>query len=266
MKKFNLLLDWFADKGSVLISLSGGVDSGLVALAAFLKLKDSALAVTADYKTLANEELNSARKITSEIGIKHIIINYNELENQDFVRNDMNRCFYCRFELGDKLLKVAKKYQIKTIVDGTNIDDLGDYRPGIKALRKKNIQSPLVETGFKKKDIRFYAKKMGLSIHDKPSNSCLASRIPWGTRVTAEKLARIEMGELLVRQAINVKQVRVRDLNGMAKIEIDSESLKKISNKINFSKLQKNLKLIGFSSAVIDPEGYRPGKINVMAD
>ena len=266
MNKFDQLVNWFDGKDSVLVSLSGGVDSGLVAYAAFKKLANSALAVTADYQTLAKEELETAKKIAKEIGIKHFIINYNELENENFTKNDKNRCFHCRIELGEHLQKMAKNYQIKTIVDGTNIDDLGEYRPGIMALRKNNVQSPLVETEFTKKEVRQFAKEIGLSVHSRPSNSCLASRIPWGTRVTAERLARIEIGELMVKQTIPAKQVRVRDLNGLAKIELDPQSLQKLPKGFNISKLEQNLKLIGFSSVVIDPEGYAPGKINVMVD
>ena len=218
MKKYQDLLNWFSDKKSVLISLSGGVDSALVAYAAFEKIGSRAVAVTADYKTLAQDELDSAKKITDEIGIRHILISYDELQNENFVRNDKNRCFYCRDELSEKLLAISKKLGSDVIVDGTHVDDLGDYRPGIDALHKNGIKSPLVETNFTKQEIRKQTKTLGLTVYDRPSNSCLASRIPWGQRVTAEKLARVEMGELMIKQSVGVKQVRVRDLDGVAKI------------------------------------------------
>ena len=164
------LLNWFDDKNSVLVALSGGVDSALVAYSAYAKLGKLAIAVTADYKTLAQEELEYAKKISSEIGIKHVVIEYNELDNKSFVKNDNNRCFYCRSELSQHLLQVAKEFESDMIVDGTNIDDLGDYRPGVLALRKNGIRSPLAEAGFSKKMVREAAKMVGLSVYDKPSN------------------------------------------------------------------------------------------------
>ena len=151
------------------------------------------------------------------------------------------------------------------IVDGTNLDDLGDYRPGIEALKKNGIRSPLVETKFSKSQIRESAKLIGLSVFDKPSNSCLASRIPWGQRVTAEKLIRIEYGENIVKQLTNVKQVRVRDIDGSAKIEVEKDMLSKF-DKVILKQITEKLKMIGFTSVEVDPEGYKPGKINVIAD
>ena len=265
MEKLDHLINWFEGKQRVMIALSGGVDSALVAYAAFQKLKDSAIAVTADYKTLSQEELQTSKQICSEIGIQQIFLNYNELENEKFTQNDSNRCSYCRTELGSHLTNLAKENDVKIIVDGTNIDDLGEYRPGIEALKKYGIQSPLVETSFSKLDVRFVAKSVGLSIYDKPSNSCLASRIPWGQRVTAEKLTRIEMGEIIVKQLTNLNHVRVRDIDGCAKIEVDKQQIPVISNE-NLIQIQEKLQMIGFKEAKIDPEGYVPGKINVIAD
>ena len=266
MSKINQLINWFEDKKKVLIALSGGVDSALVAYAAFQRLGDKAIAVTADYKTLSKDELDSAQKICSEIGIEQIIINYSELENENFVINDSKRCFYCRDELADHLIRLGEKIDTTTIVDGTQLDDLGDYRPGIDALRSNGILSPLVEIGFTKDEIRNEAKKIGLSVFDRPSNSCLASRIPWGQRVTAERLTRIEVGESIVKQVLDVNQVRVRDLDGVAKIEVEKNQLYKLSDKIKLNEINSRLEQIGFKSVLIDPEGYKSGKINVLAD
>jgi len=260
------LLNWFDDKNSVLVALSGGVDSALVACAAYARLGKSAIAVTADYKTLAQEELEYAKKISSEIGIKHIVIEYNELANKSFVKNDNNRCFYCRSELSEHLLEIAKEFESDMIVDGTNIDDLGDYRPGVLALRENGIRSPLAEAGFSKKMVRETAKSIGLSVYDKPSNSCLASRIPWGQSVTAERLARIEIGEKIIKQLTGAKQVRVRDMNGIAKIEVGIDELYLLENNTVLQKIKDQLKLISFDDVSIDPEGYRPGKINVITN
>lgn len=209
--------------------------------------------------------MESAKKICQEIGIAHLIISYDELQNPDFVKNDQNRCFHCRSELADHLIRLVREKNIEIIVDGTNLDDLGDYRPGIVALQNNGIRSPLVESGLTKKAVRDTAKSVGLSVYDRPSNSCLASRIPWGQRVTAERLARIEMGEIFVKQAVGARQVRVRDISGAAKIEIGIDELHLLQN-TNLEELTFKLKSIGFESVSIDETGYRPGKINVIAD
>ena len=158
------LLNWFDDKDKVLVSLSGGVDSALVAYAANKKLGKNAIAVTADYKTLSFEELDSAKSVAHEIGITHRIIEYSELENENFVKNDNKRCFYCRDELSTELIKLSDSLGINTIVDGTQSDDMGDYRPGIDALHRNGIRSPLLEVKFTKENVRKTAKNVGLSI------------------------------------------------------------------------------------------------------
>jgi len=264
MTDLNKLLKWFTDKDSVLVSLSGGVDSALVAYAAKKKLNKNAIAVTADYKTLSSDELDSAKIIAQEIGITHKIIEYSELDNENFVRNDERRCFYCRDELSDKLIETANSLGINTIVDGTQSDDIGDYRPGIDALHGHGIQSPLLETYFTKEMVRQTAKSVGLSIYDKPSNSCLASRIPWGERVTAEKLARIEMGEKIIKQKTGIRQVRVRDIDGIARIEVEPEKLHLLNDIVTKNEIFSKFKMIGFSDVEIDPDGYKSGKLNLI--
>jgi uncharacterized protein len=265
MNKLDDLVDWFVNKNNVMIALSGGVDSALVAYAAFQKLGHHAIAVTADYKTLSQDELETAKHVCSEIGIKQIILDYDELQNEEFVKNDSNRCFHCRMELSEHLIALAKEHNINCIVDGTNLDDLGEYRPGIEALKKNGIQSPLIETHFSKTEIRNTAELVGLSVYDKPSNSCLASRIPWGHRVTAEKLTRIELGETIVKQLTKLRHVRVRDIDGIAKIEVDKEYVSVFENGL-LNEIITKLKLIGFLTVEIDPDGYMPGKINVIVD
>jgi pyridinium-3,5-biscarboxylic acid mononucleotide sulfurtransferase len=266
MTKLNDLIDWFENKNGVLVALSGGVDSALVAYAAYRKLGPSAIAVTADYKTLSQEELDTSKQICKEIGISQITLDYDELENQNFVKNDSNRCFYCRQELGIHLVNLAQEKKIEFIVDGTNLDDLGDYRPGIEALKQNGIRSPLVENNLTKIEIRKIAQSVGLSVFDKPSNSCLASRIPWGQQITSERLVRIEYGEKIVKQTAKLKQVRVRDIQGIAKIEVNKNEIPLISSPEILNEITNKLKLIGFSEVLIDSEGYKPGKINVIAD
>jgi uncharacterized protein len=259
------LVNWFltnADK--VIVALSGGVDSAVVALAAKEALGNNALAITANYKTLSKEEMSAANKIAAEIFINHKIIEYDELKNSEFVKNDEMRCYHCRTELAQHLRVAAKIYGIKIIVDGTNIDDLVDYRPGIKALRENGIRSPLVELGINKDEIRSIARLSGLSLYDKPSNACLASRIPRGIEVTFEKLRKIEKSEIIVKNIFNVRQVRVRDHGEIARIEVDRNELTKLFDIDKLTILDIKLKELGFRFVSIDVSGYRSGNLIVV--
>ncbi len=266
MNNYERLVEWFRTKGDkAIIALSGGVDSAVVALAAKAALGSGAMAITADYKTLAQEELATARQVAKEIGVQHIIIEYDELKNSDFVRNDDLRCYHCRTELGQHLAEQASKYGITLIVDGTNVDDLSDYRPGIRALRENGVKSPMVELGMGKAEIRAIAKRFGLSIYDRPSNACLASRIPRGDKVTYEKLRRIESSEIAVKSVFGVRQVRVRDHGDVARVEVGRDELPKMFDIEKLALLDSKLKELGFKFVAIDAAGYRTGSL-VMVD
>lgn len=257
-KVFQSLISWFQNKNQkVIVALSGGVDSAVVALAAKKALDKKAVAVTADYNTLSGDELKSARKIAKEIDIDHRIVRYSELDNEEFVKNDSLRCYHCRTELASYLLLEAKKMNVSLIVDGTNIDDLKDYRPGIKAMRENDVKSPLVELGIGKQNIRSIAKSNNLSVFDKPSNSCLASRIPHGIPVTFEKLKRIETAEILVKSVFNVRQVRVRDHQDTARIEIGREEFKEMFDTDKLLAIDSKLKNLGFKYVALDLSGYK---------
>lgn len=265
MDSFHKLVEWFARNGdSAVVALSGGVDSAVVALAAKKALDKNAIAITADYKTLAEEELATARQVAKEIGIEHKIIEYDELENPEFVKNDDMRCYHCRTELGQHLVQEAKRTGISLIVDGTNADDLTDYRPGIRALRENGVRSPMVELGITKSEIREIAKGFGLSIYDKPSNACLASRIPTGNEVTYEKLQRIESAEIIVKTIFGVRQVRVRDHGELARIEVGKDELQKMFDVDKLALLDGKLKELGFKFVSIDAAGYRTGKMVII--
>jgi pyridinium-3,5-biscarboxylic acid mononucleotide sulfurtransferase len=265
--KLNLdrLVDWFSQNGDkVVVALSGGVDSAVVAFAARKALGAGAMAITADYKTLADEELATAKQLAREIGIAHRVIEYDELENSQFVRNDSMRCYHCRTELGQHLSEEARKAGIALIVDGTNIDDLTDYRPGIRALRENGVRSPMVELGLNKLEIRKIAERSGLSVYDKPSNACLASRIPTGTEVTYEKLKRIETAEIIVKTIFGVRQVRVRDHGDVARIEVAKNELARMFDIEKMALLDGKLKEVGFRFVCIDVAGYKTGKLAVI--
>ncbi len=257
-KVFQRLISWFQNKNQkAIVALSGGVDSAVVALAAKKALDKKAVAVTADYNTLSGDELKSARKIAKELGIDHRIVRYNELDNEEFVKNDSLRCYHCRTELASFLLLEAEKMDVSLVVDGTNIDDLEDYRPGIKAMRENGVKSPLVELGIGKQNIRSIAKSNNLSVFDKPSNSCLASRIPHGIPVTFEKLKRIEAAEILVKSVFNVRQVRVRDHQDTARIEVGREEFKEMFDTDKLLTIDSKLKNLGFKYVALDLSGYK---------
>ncbi|HEU4469149.1 MAG TPA: ATP-dependent sacrificial sulfur transferase LarE [Nitrososphaeraceae archaeon] len=255
---FQQLVSWFHNRNEkVIVALSGGVDSAVVAMAAKKALDKNAIAVTADYNTLSADELTSAKRVAKEIDIEHKIITYNELDNTEFVKNDQLRCYHCRTELATYLSNEARQMDVDLIVDGTNTDDLSDYRPGIKALRENGIKSPLVELGINKQDVRNIAKSNNLSVYDKPSNSCLASRIPHGMPVTLEKLKRIEAAELLIKSIFKVKQVRVRDHQDIARIEVGKDEIKDMFDFEKMSVVDSKLKDLGFKHIALDLSGYK---------
>lgn len=255
---YQQLVSWFHNRNEkVIVALSGGVDSAVVAMAAKKALDKNAIAVTADYNTLSADELTSAKRVAKEIDIEHKIIRYNELDNTEFVKNDQLRCYHCRTELATYLSKEARQMDVDLIVDGTNTDDLSDYRPGIKALRENGIKSPLVELGINKQDVRNIAKANNLSVYDKPSNSCLASRIPHGMPVTLEKLKRIETAELLIKSIFKVRQVRVRDHQDIARIEVGKDEIKDMFDFEKMSVVDSKLKDLGFKHIALDLSGYK---------
>jgi pyridinium-3,5-biscarboxylic acid mononucleotide sulfurtransferase len=266
-KNLDKLIEWFSSNTkTAVVALSGGVDSAVVALGAKKALGSNALCITANYKTLSAEELANAAKIAHEIGIAHMILEYDELQNPEFVRNDQLRCYHCRNELGQRLVSEAQKYGINVIVDGTNVDDLKDYRPGIMALRKNGIRSPFVEIRMDKSQIRSIAKESGLSVYDKPSNACLASRIPRGIRVTYDKLRRIEKSEIIVKRLSEAKQVRVRDHGDIARIEVAPMELSKLFDLGKLAKIDAELRNLGFKYVTIDIRGYRSGNLVIIEE
>lgn len=265
VENLHQVIKWFGGNGKpVIVALSGGVDSGVVALAAKKALGDDVIAVTANYNTLSNDELSSAKNVARELNISHRIVTYDELANPLFVKNDRSRCYHCRTELSSHLIDEARKLGANLIVDGTQIDDLRDVRPGIKALKEHGIRSPLVECGLNKKQIRAMALRFGLSVFNRPSNSCLASRIPAGMPVTYHSLKRIENSEIAVKAVFDVSQVRVRDHGDIARIEVPNEELNKFFDPAKLNILNMHIKKHGFKYVTIDIGGYSSGNLSIL--
>jgi len=263
-EKYQRLLDWFKDKKGVLVAFSGGVDSTLVAYAAKTVLKDKALAVTANSPLLPPGELEEAKKLAKFIGIRHKIIEVNELENKHLVENPPNRCYYCKKELMETLLKIASEEGLEVIVDGTNADDMQSYRPGIKALRELGIRSPLAEVGLKKDEIRAISRTLELPTADKPPVACLASRFPYGRKITPEAIKRVGEAETIVRRLAGVKLVRVRDHGEIARIEVAREERRKLFDEKLLDEISKRLKELGFLYVTMELEGYVSGSLDKM--
>lgn len=259
MEKADKLLDWFRDKESVAVALSGGVDSAIVAKAAYIALGKNALAVTARSSTLPLSELEEAKCITREIGIEHIIIDEDELDDPRFVENPDNRCYFCRQGLINAIQKLAKHRGVKHVLGGANADDPKEHRPGLKALREGGARSPLLELGLTKKDVREIAKHFDLSVKDKPSMACLASRIPYGERITKEKLVMVEKAEDYLKKK-GFTQVRVRNHGGIARIELEKKEIEQAISMTD--EIAEKLKKMGFSYVTLDLEGYRSGSMD----
>ncbi len=266
--RLGALLSWFKGRKSALVALSGGVDSALVAYAAYNSLRDRALAVTADYSSLSRDELEIAESIAREIGIRHRVITYDQLSNEGFINNDPMRCFYCRDMLARHLRAIALQEGIEVIVDGTNADDIREYRPGLKAMHMHGVMSPLLELGIGKDEVRALARYVGLSVHDKPSESCLASRVAYGTSISRERLGMVESAEHVVKSIFNVRQVRVRlHEHGnyiIARIEVGRDERKLLFDEEKLDRLDSILKSIGFTHVSIDAKGYKSGSLNVI--
>jgi uncharacterized protein len=263
-RKLEALKCFIEEKGKdgVAIAFSGGVDSSTLAAVSREVLGEKAVAVVAYSPTYTSEELREAKKIAKTIGIKLYVVKSNELENPDFKRNPENRCYYCKKELLQTLIDYAHKLGVKTVFEGTNFSDLNDHRPGFKAVQEAiDVYSPWMVNKFSKDEIRQVAKQMRLSVHDKPALACLASRISFNQEITAEKLNRIDTAEQAVRTITGIKQVRVRDHNGLARIEVAKLERVLLCSVDILDKIALALKDLGFKYVTVDLEGYRSGSM-----
>lgn len=254
----------FVDKfNSILVAFSGGVDSSTLAAVCHERGKE-VVAVTVHSPLTPSRELKRAREIAREIGIKHEILRVNPLENEKFVKNDNNRCYYCKKFMIENLLKYLEEKEFEVIFEGTNASDLKKGRPGYKAIKEsRKVFSPWAECGFTKEEIRSIAKRMGFTFYNEPSLACLATRIPTNTEIEERALAMVDMAENVVIDLAGVRQVRVRKLGDIAVIEVGKEEIFKLLDSRIFESIVKELKVLGFVRVLIDMEGYEEGKGNL---
>ena len=255
-----------ADREGVLVAFSGGVDSGVVAAVAHDALGDRAVACTAKSETLPAAELSDARELAAEIGIPHEIVEFSELDSEDFIRNDEARCYHCRTMRLGEMFERATELGIDLVCDGTNADDPGSgHRPGLQAVEELDAYSPLLEHDITKAEVREIARMYGLSVADKPSMACLSSRIPTGLAVTEERLTRVERAERLLR-TWGLSQFRVRDHNGLARIELAQEELERALDPAFADAARTHMADLGFDHVTLDLEGYRTGSVSPETD
>lgn len=258
------LIDILRDLESVLLAFSGGVDSSFL-LKAIQLSNIKCLAVTATSEIRTSTDLKGAKKIARELNIKHIVIKTEELSHEDFTKNTPERCFFCKDHLFEKLCKIAKLQGFSAVIDGSTIDDMHDYRPGNKAVQKHKIRSPLIEAGFRKKDVRELSKQIGLSTWNKPSTTCLATRIPYGQEIAKEILKRIEKAENFL-QSMGFYNVRVRDYGNIARIEVPEDSIEIISRAYIRKTILNKFKNFGYKYITLDLEGYISGSMNKVLE
>ena len=250
---------------SAVVAFSGGIDSTLVLAVANKVLNGRVLAVTAKSDSVPERELRAAKELTQALDINHKVIRTEEMSSPDYLKNSGNRCYYCKSELYAKLAMVSSQYKITSILNGINLDDLGDHRPGILAAKEAGIISPLVESQLNKQDVRNLARDMGLTNWGKPALACLSSRIPYGQPVTAKKLSMIDEAEEIFLEE-GFKEVRVRHYGDMARIELLKAEIPILMKNGLYKKTMNRLKNIGFQKITIDPEGYRSGSLNEALD
>lgn len=261
MSKLEELRSYIRGLGSLAVAYSSGVDSTFLLKVAHEELGDRCIAVTAESASFPKRERDESEEFCKKEGIRHIRFVTSEMENENYASNPKNRCYYCKHTLFSEMLEIAQKEGIEYVAEGSNMDDLGDYRPGLDAVRELGVLSPLRKVELTKAEIREYSKELGLPTADKPSFACLASRIPYGERITPEKLAQVEAAEDLLA-SYGIPQYRVRVHGNLARIEVPEEYFDQVMEVTRRHEIVTKFREIGFFYVTVDLKGFRSGSMN----
>src|ERR1700722_5336463 len=259
--KFDRLRGIFAPMRSVMVAFSGGVDSTFVLRVAHDPLRERVLALTTPSPTMPDDDRLSALEMARLIGARHLVIESNELEIPGYARNPIDRCYLCKHNLFTVCEAKARELQIDDIVDGLNLDDLNDYRPGIKAASEKRVRHPLVEAEMSKADIRELSRARGSPTWDRPASPCLSSRFPYGTTITPDGLRQVEQGERLLH-AMGFRVARVRFHGEVARLEVEADEIPRLLEPLTRATIDRELKQLGFRFVTVDLKGFRSGSLN----
>lgn len=262
--KCHRLVSLLGELPGVAVALSGGVDSSVVAKAALLALGDRAVAVTADSPSVPRAELEQASQLAAAVGIRHVVVRTNEFDDPNYLRNGGDRCYFCKSELYSRVVQLLPELGVGVVCSGANLDDLGDYRPGLTAAAENGIRHPLQEAGFTKADVRAAAKLWGLPVWDKPASPCLSSRLAPGLAVTPERTGRVEAAEAYLK-SLGLRDCRVRYHEGdLARVELPTDEIDRFLASDVRAAMSAKLKELGFKFVTIDLEGFRSGSLNEL--